>query len=153
MRFLLLHQNFPGQFVHLAPALAARDHHVVACSLSVKKRGVWQGVELFPYRLNQTQYSSHPLANEFQTKILRAEGCGRVLLQIAAEGFVPDCIIAHPGWGESLFVKEIWPDTKLAIYCEYYYNPAGVDVGFDPELSNLSLERKLRARLKTPICC
>ena len=29
MKILFVHQNFPGQFLHLAPALAARGHHVM----------------------------------------------------------------------------------------------------------------------------
>lgn len=30
MKILFVHQNFPGQFLHLAPALAARGHKVLA---------------------------------------------------------------------------------------------------------------------------
>jgi hypothetical protein len=32
-RFLFVHQNFPGQFRHLAPALAAEGHEVVALGM------------------------------------------------------------------------------------------------------------------------
>jgi hypothetical protein len=34
MRILFIHQNFPGQFVHLASALAARKHEVVALAIN-----------------------------------------------------------------------------------------------------------------------
>jgi glycosyltransferase involved in cell wall biosynthesis len=53
--------------------------------------------------------------------------------RLRAEGFVPDVIVAHPGWGESLFVKEVWPNARLGIYCEFFYHAEGADVGFDPE--------------------
>ncbi len=65
--------------------------------------------------------------------MIRGEAAFRAALALKAEGFVPDVILAHPGWGESLFLKQVWPDTKLIIYCEFYYAAAGTDVGFDPE--------------------
>jgi hypothetical protein len=34
MNLLLIHQNFPGQFKHLAPALARNGHRVVAMPLA-----------------------------------------------------------------------------------------------------------------------
>ena len=33
MRFVFVHQNFPGQFKHLAPALAAQGHEVWALGI------------------------------------------------------------------------------------------------------------------------
>jgi hypothetical protein len=43
---------------------------------------------------------------------------------------LPDIIVAHPGWGEALFMKDVFPQAKLVIYCEYYYAIEGQDVGF-----------------------
>jgi len=57
----------------------------------------------------------------------------RILLDLKAKGYRPDVIVAHPGWGESLFVKEAFPDTKLVHFCEYYYHTKGADSDFDPE--------------------
>lgn len=65
-----------------------------------------------------------------------------------AEGFTPELIIAHPGWGESLFIKEVWPKAKIAIYCEFFYHAQGADVGFDPEFISDPLEDICRLRLK-----
>jgi glycosyltransferase involved in cell wall biosynthesis len=68
---------------------------------------------------------------------------------LKAQGFAPDAVIAHPGWGESLFVKEVWPSTKLGIYCEFFYHPHGADVGFDPEFPSTDPEGEAcRLRLK-----
>ena len=36
MKILLIHQNFPGQYKHLGPALAARGDQVVALTPKVK---------------------------------------------------------------------------------------------------------------------
>jgi len=45
----------------------------------------------------------------------------------------PDVIFGHSGWGETMFLKEIWPEAKLLVYAEFYYRGIGRDVGFDPE--------------------
>jgi len=90
----------------------------------------------------------HPWVGDFETKTIRAEACFRAALQLQAQGFNPDIIIAHPGWGESLFLKEVWPQAKLGIYCEFYYHAQGADVGFDPEFPAKDVGDVCRLRLK-----
>lgn len=134
MNILFIHQNFPGQFKHLAPALAKRGHHVVGLTMQKPKAPQWQGVELVPYGVAQGSTAGvHPWVTDFETKIIRAEGALRACQKLKAQGFSPDVIIAHPGWGESLFLKEVWPQAKLGIFCEFFYLPEGADTGFDPE--------------------
>jgi glycosyltransferase involved in cell wall biosynthesis len=65
-----------------------------------------------------------------------------------AQGFTPDVIVAHHGWGESLFLKDVWPNAKLGIYCEFFYPPSGADVGFDPEFPETDPGDVCRLRLK-----
>ncbi len=57
----------------------------------------------------------------------------RAAEQLKKKGFEPDLICAHPGWGEPLFLKAIWPDTPLLCYQEFFYNEHGFDSNFDPE--------------------
>ncbi|HEV8034171.1 glycosyltransferase [Yoonia sp.] len=134
MNVLFIHQNFPGQFKHLAPALAARGHRVVALTMQKVKETRWQGVELVPYAVTQgSTPGAHPWVVDFETKIIRAEGAFRACLKLKEHGFEPDAIIAHPGWGESLFLKEVWPQAKLGVFCEFFYLAEGADTDFDPE--------------------
>jgi hypothetical protein len=134
MNLLFIHQNFPGQFKHLAPALAQRGHTVVAMTMQKPEVREWQGVKLVPYTASRgTTPNVHPWVSDFETKVIRGEACFRAALQLKAQGFSPDVIIAHPGWGESLFLKDVWPAARLGIYCEFFYHPQGADVGFDPE--------------------
>ena len=134
MKVLFIHQNFPGQFAHLAPALAGQGHDVVAFRMQKPPLTEWQGVGTIAYQVERgTTPNVHPWVSEFETQTIRAEAVFRAALKLRAEGFVPDVIIAHPGWGESLFLKDVWPGTKLGAYCEFFYHARGVDVGFDQE--------------------
>jgi glycosyltransferase involved in cell wall biosynthesis len=135
MNILFIHQNFPGQFKHLAPALAAEPgNRVVALTLREELPREWQGVKIHQYRTERgTSSEMHPWLQDMEAKTIRAEACFRAALALDMEGFTPDVIIAHPGWGESLFIKEVWPNTRLGIYCEFFYHPQGTALGFDPE--------------------
>lgn len=134
MKILFIHQNFPGQFKHLAPALVARGHDVFGMTLQRVAAGTWNGVKLVPYTVSRgSTQGVHPWVVDFETKIIRAEGAFYAMRKLRDGGFHPDIVVAHPGWGESLFVKDVWPNCKLAIYCEFFYKAKGADVGFDPE--------------------
>lgn len=136
MKILFIHQNFPGQFKFLAPALVQRGHQVVALTLQSVKPGSWSGVQVIPYHvLRGSTPGVHSWVVDLETKAIRAEACFRACLSLRGQGFSPDVVVAHPGWGESLFVKEVWPTTRLGIYCEFYYLAHGADTGFDPEFS------------------
>ena len=149
MNILFIHQNFPGQFKFLAPALVQHGHTVVAMTLQKIEAREWQGVKLVPYTASRgTTPNVHPWVSDFETKTIRGEACFKATLQMKAQGFTPDVIIAHHGWGESLFLKEVWPDAKLAIYCEFFYHPHGADVGFDPEFPPKEVGDACRLRLK-----
>ena len=149
MKLLFIHQNFPGQFKFLAPALARQGHEVVAMTMQKSEPGQWQGVRLVPYAASRgTTPKVHPWVSDFETKTIRGEACFRAALRLKAQGFSPDLIIAHPGWGESLFLKDVWPAARLGIYAEFYYHPQGADVGFDPEFPAADAGDVCRLRLK-----
>jgi len=134
MNILFIHQNFPGQFKNLAPALAQCGHDVVALTLRNIEDVDWNGVRIVRYRVSKSSTRDiHPWVSDFETKIIRGQACLQAAAGLKANGFQPDVIVAHPGWGESLFLKELWPQARLGIYCEFYYRPEGLDVGFDPE--------------------
>jgi len=139
MKILFIHQNFPGQFLHLAPALVGQGHAVSALAIERDKDpkpDVHNGIAMHYYKPSQgSSKTVHPWVMDFETKIIRGEALFHRALQMKASGYVPDLVIAHPGWGESVFIKEVWPKTKLALYSEYFYKANGGDVNFDPEFS------------------
>jgi len=144
MRILFLHQNFPGQFLHLAPALKARGHDVMALVPDTNKRQSPIPVARFSQKdLNiqdpQAEASSFPGQVRLGTAVAQAAAhLDRKL------GFKPDVIFGHPGWGETMFIKEVWPAARLAIYAEFFYGTLGRDTGFDSALFPTSLSSSCR---------
>lgn len=148
MNILFIHQNFPAQFKHLAPSLKRDGHEVLAIFNRPALYDTWQGVKLANYSISHFFDRPHPWLIDFSSKFTRAQACQQLAFTLKKQGFSPDVIIAHPGWGESLFIKDVWPNAKLALYCEFHYLPEGADVGFDPEFPTDSIMEKQRIALK-----
>jgi hypothetical protein len=118
VNILFVHQNFPGQFRHLAPALVARGDRVAA--LHMNDAPEMDGVELVRSRPDPAAApAGHRWTRDLDAKVIRGEASLRAARALADSGFVPDVVVAHPGWGESLFLKQLWPAAKLGVYCEY----------------------------------
>lgn len=149
MNILLVHQNFPGQFKHLAPVLGASPRHRVV-GFTMGKPPAIAGVQMVSYqpgRGNAPQV--HPWVSDLEAKVIRGEVAMKAARKMRDEhGFVPDVIYAHPGWGESLFLKEVWPQARLLIYAEWYYPLQGADTGFDPEFQTADVASICRLRMK-----
>lgn len=144
MKLLFIHQNYPGQFVHLAPELARRGHDVRALTLRFPEPRMIDGVKVLPYRITQKPGSGlHPWVQDSEAKILRGLSCAQAA---AALGWVPDVIIGHYGWGETLFLKHVFPSARMGLYCELYYNPDHPAIATDMEV--MSEAQKLNHRLK-----
>lgn len=134
MKILFVHQNFPGQFPHLAPALAKRGHHVLALTDEKNKRD--SPVKIVRYKTPRTVETDGVLGKAYSNFAERGYVTARGARALRDQHkYTPDVIVAHSGWGESLFLKEIWPDAKLLIYAELLYRTRGHDVGFDEGLN------------------
>jgi len=146
LNILFVHQNFPGQYKHLAPALSKKGHRVVA--LGIGDRRI-EGVEYFHYRPKRgTSDKTHPWVTDFEAKVIRGEACALACNQLKARGFNPDVICAHPGWGEALMLREVWPAAKQLHFVEFFYGAIGKDVGFDPEFPSPEFLGNCRLRIK-----
>ena len=148
MRFLFVHTNFPGQFRHIAPALVQRGHEVV-CLGSDTARPL-PGVRLIQYSFTLPDVSAtHPFARSFDINCHRAEQIFRSLRTLNAEGFTPDVIVVHPGWGEALPLRMIFRDARIIAYCEFYYcHSGGADLEFDPEFPVMALDSRVGLNLR-----
>ncbi|AIQ98265.1 glycosyltransferase [Prochlorococcus sp. MIT 0801] len=134
MDILFIHQNFPAQFIHLAPALVREGLNITTLTNSQSVSKNIDGIRFFNYPIKRSSSKNiHPWLTDLETKTIRGEYCFRAAYELCQKGYKPNLIISHPAWGESLFLKEIWPDAKIAIYCEFFYRSLGADINFDPE--------------------
>jgi glycosyltransferase involved in cell wall biosynthesis len=132
LRFLFVHQNFPGQYLHIVSYLTKRQHDVAF--LSEPNTNFMANVRKIAYvspRASDVRIHEH--AREFEVAVRRAEAAANAARQIKALGFRPDIIIGHHGWGELLNLQDVFPGVPILGYFEFFYNLAGQDVHFDPE--------------------
>lgn len=141
MRILFVHQNFPGQFLHLSPALAARGHDVLALTAETNRRP--SPVRVLRYR-NPPAATVQGAAGTYAEMTNRGAVVARAGAQLStAQGFAPDLVIGHGGWGETLFLREVWPAARHLTYAEFCYHARGLDADFDPEFRRDGLDARI----------
>ncbi len=143
MNILLIHQNFPGQFKHLATFLRNKGHQVVGLGHDHLQPTTDGSVRTYHLQRGSTS-GIHPWAQEFESKVIRGEGCLLALQRLRNSGFVPEVVFAHPGWGEVMFLRLVFPEARLVCLMEYFYRAEGQDLGFDPEFPKPSLDTLAR---------
>jgi glycosyltransferase involved in cell wall biosynthesis len=133
VNWLFVHRNFPSQYVHIARYLAAAGHRVVF--ITQESRLQLRGVERITYRAPAPRRRIHPHLRPLAGPLANAHGVAKVAVRLKQRGFMPDLIAGHSGWGEILFLKEIWPTTPLLGYFELFYRSVQSDLDFDPEFA------------------
>ena len=149
MKLLFVHQNFPGQFLHLAPEMARRGHECLALTDVVNSRPSEIPVVKYRHEAQKVDPVACRLGRNYTQMSDRGVTVARACLQLREKGYVPDVIFGHSGWGETLFLKEVWPEAKLIVYAEFYYRGSGADVGFDPEFDTPSFDQVMISQGRT----
>ncbi len=133
MKLLFVHQNFPGQFLHLAPEMLRRGHDVRAIADAANKPGSPVPVMTYKHSPQTVDPKATRLGRTYTAMSDRGVDVARLAKSLRDKGYVPDVIFGHSGWGETLFLKEVWPEARLLVYAEFYYRGRGADAGFDAE--------------------
>ena len=147
MRILFVHQNFPGQYGRIAAHYVAQPgNQVVAIGekANLLRRQQIRGVKLLGYELQPLEVT--PFEGSVRKAIHRGKRIATAASVLRRSGFVPDVIFAHIGWGEALFLKDVFPEAKVLLYGEFFYRPHGGDLGFDPEYASTP-DKVLRLRV------
>ncbi len=146
MKFLFIHQNFPGQYVHLVRHLAARAGNQIYFITQPNSSEI-AGVHKLTYPKDErARVNCHAYSVEFDRAVCAAARVAELCRELLARGFIPDLVIGHSGWGETMFVKDVFPDVPVLANFEFYYHYRGVDVGFDAEFASTFQDP---ARLRT----
>jgi glycosyltransferase involved in cell wall biosynthesis len=115
------------------------------CQPSAPKLG---GIETHIYTpARKPSPYTHHYNRGLEAHTLNGQAVLNVLLKLRASGYQPDVVVAHTGWGEALYVKDVFPQTKLIGFFEFYYKAHGQDTDFDSELPQ-TLDDVLRIRNK-----
>src|SRR5262245_15036967 len=132
MRILFVHQNFPGQYLRLAKTLVERgdcEVYALGDQKNISNRQQIAGVKLAGYPTPAPAgEATHHYIKPLESAVRRGQAVVKACLELKKRGIAPDVIYAHPGWGEALFLKDIFPNAKLTLYCEFYYQARGRDV-------------------------
>jgi glycosyltransferase involved in cell wall biosynthesis len=143
MRLLLVHQNFPGQFRDLAPALCDRGHELKAIGCS--HRPTDPRIEVLRYSHgNQERSGIHGLTAEVDDWIRRAEQAAEAAMHLKQRGWAPDVMLAHPGWGEAMLLRQVFPASPLVVWPELWLQPEHLGYGAAP----LSVQQMHYLRIK-----
>ncbi len=148
MRVLFLHNNFPAQFGHVGAYLAKQGWDVVWGTARAGDFNTHEGGRIVRYKPHREPNKGvHPYSVSWEKAVLHGQAVARTALQMKKQGFSPDLIVAHSGWGPGMYVKEIWPDAKFIGYYEWYYTREAPDVQFfgeRPEFSDSDLSSRSR---------
>ena len=122
---VFIHQNFPGQFLHLCRRLAA-DNTIYFITKKTKNR--IPKVRLLEYELKiNPELKPHSYLRSQQDAVFYGQAAARMLLMMKQKKIRPDIIVGHCGWGETIFVKDVFPEVPLLSYFEFFYAAEGGD--------------------------
>ena len=132
MHVLFVHQNFPAQFRFIAPRLA-RDYGWT-CTFVTRngKAPDVPGVRRVLYRPAYGATAATPTeVGTFQNAVGHARGVYEAMKR--RPDVKPDVVVAHSGFGSSLFLPYLY-DAPVVNFFEYFYRPVGQDMGYRREL-------------------
>jgi glycosyltransferase involved in cell wall biosynthesis len=147
VNYLFIHQNFPGQYRHVVRHLASKPGNKIYF-ITQPNDNAMPGVHKITYPHDQRgQINCHAYAVELDRAIHTGAMVADTCRALRDQGFRPDLIVGHSGWGETLFVKDVFPNVPVLANFEFYYHVRGVDTDFDPEFVSIFNDPSLlRAR-------
>lgn len=148
MRVLITHNNFPAQFRHIAEYLGRTPgNQVVFATKTPREEWVIEGVKKAVFTPDgEAADSAHPLCKNFEDSVRHGVGMLRLCRNLKDQGFIPDVILGHSGWGQTMFVRDVFPDTPFIGYFEWYYGANSPETTFDKRARGEGELAQLRLR-------
>ncbi|MGH6741894.1 MAG: glycosyl transferase family 1, partial [Bradyrhizobium sp.] len=145
MKLLFVHQTFPGQYLHIIRHLQAAGHNVVFIAQHCDQE--FPGIRILRYLPAPLAPPSNSFVNDLEGGVMNGLAVARLCEGLKRDGFIPDIVVGHTGWGELLFVKDVWPTVPLLGYFEFFYRSSGSDLDFDAEFP-VTIEDIFRVRVR-----
>ena len=123
-KFLFLHHNFPGQFRFVADYLADQGHDILFLT---ETNFVPEITKIKTLQVPFSKSKDSSVGRQLST----AESFRQVMISLLEEGYYPDFIISHSGWGCGLHSKEIFPNAKKVSYLEWWFSPHAKEYEYD----------------------
>jgi glycosyltransferase involved in cell wall biosynthesis len=148
LRILFVHNNFPGQYARIVGYLKGR-RDVDMLSGSLASNNQLAPIKRVGYKPHREAHKDiHPALRYTENCVLRGQAAYSAFMPIKAKGWVPDIVLAHSGFGDGLFLKDLWPSAKYMPYFEWYYHAYGSDSSFLSHESPIKPDMELQIRLK-----
>ena len=125
LKILFIHQNFPGQFIDIAPYLAAElPAEVRFLSFSENRQNIeLQGVKLETFkRHREINQEIHHYLYSTEEAVLNGQAVIKKLIGLSSQNFQPDIAIVHAGFGFSSYIQSLYPNCKIVTYAEWYFS-------------------------------
>ena len=89
----------------------------------------------------------------FEDAVLEVQAAARAAVKLKNNGFYPDVIIAHAGFGAGLYLKDVFPSARRIGFFEWYYtSDIGSDVEFLYRLEGIDVPLDSAMRLQFERC-
>ena len=136
MKFLFSHRNFPAQFRHILLELAQDPTNEIVFLTGTQNNIEIKGVKKVVYKLKrEVPKNCHRYLRQYEEAVIHGQAAAEAAIKLKQQGFIPNVIYAH-SWGNSMFLKDVFPNTPQLNYCEWYYNAKGADISFNGEIIN-----------------
>jgi len=131
MRILFIHPNFPAQFRHVATALGSNPNNEVIFATG-NPRPEWEikGVKKAVFQTNESPPEDNNMLSPLFEAGAKGEAVLNLCLDLKRQGFIPDIIYGHSGWGSTWFVRDVFPEARFMGYFEWFYSPDSADTLF-----------------------
>lgn len=151
MRILFIHNNFPGQYARIVRYLQGRkDVDMLSGSLASNKQpALIKRVEYKPHR--EARKEIHPSLRYTETSLIQGQAVYTAFMPVKKSGWNPDIILSHSGFGDGLFLKDLWPQAKYMPYFEWYYHAYGSDASFLDHGAPKAPDKELQIRMKNTV--
>ena len=131
MHVLFVHQNFPAQFKYMAPRLV-KERGWQCSFVTERVEGELPGVRKIIYKARGgASMANSVFTRNYENAVAHAHGVFEAMKE--AKDVKPDLVVAHTGFGSSLFLPFLY-DAPVINFLEFFYSPAGQDLGFRPEV-------------------